>query len=177
MDEILSPDNSVIHASFFKQFPGLASVLWLQMIHDRYSCFRKYISIWKKYALSPSGIMPSFRPVSWSPVATIILQRLYSGILEKGSCADIRMPHRTDQLPEGSPAWPMRSALFTRIFRKAGKWSTIWFIFLNIPEIDCKGGYVSWHTTKMFSKKANRKARKIWIVFAVLLSANYGSDV
>lgn len=29
----------------------------------------------------------------------------------------------------------------------------------------------------MFSKKkANRKARKIWIVFAVLLSANYGSD-
>lgn len=30
---------------------------------------------------------------------------------------------------------------------------------------------------KIFSKKkANRKARKIWIVFAVLLSANYGSD-
>lgn len=28
-----------------------------------------------------------------------------------------------------------------------------------------------------FKEKANRKARKIWIVFAVLLSANYGSDV
>ena len=29
---------------------------------------------------------------------------------------------------------------------------------------------------KCFKEKANRKARKIWIVFAVLLSANYGSD-
>lgn len=29
---------------------------------------------------------------------------------------------------------------------------------------------------KCFQRKANRKARKIWIVFAVLLSANYGSD-
>lgn len=29
----------------------------------------------------------------------------------------------------------------------------------------------------IFKEKANRKARKIWIVFAVLLSANYGSDV
>lgn len=29
---------------------------------------------------------------------------------------------------------------------------------------------------KYFQRKANRKARKIWIVFAVLLSANYGSD-
>lgn len=28
----------------------------------------------------------------------------------------------------------------------------------------------------VFKVKANRKARKIWIVFAVLLSANYGSD-
>lgn len=28
----------------------------------------------------------------------------------------------------------------------------------------------------VFKEKANRKARKIWIVFAVLLSANYGSD-
>jgi len=28
----------------------------------------------------------------------------------------------------------------------------------------------------IFKEKANRKARKIWIVFAVLLSANYGSD-
>ena len=27
-----------------------------------------------------------------------------------------------------------------------------------------------------FKEKANRKARKIWIVFAVLLSANYGAD-
>lgn len=29
----------------------------------------------------------------------------------------------------------------------------------------------------VFKEKANRKARKIWIIFAVLLSANYGSDV
>lgn len=28
----------------------------------------------------------------------------------------------------------------------------------------------------IFKEKANRKARKIWIVFAILLSANYGSD-
>ena len=28
----------------------------------------------------------------------------------------------------------------------------------------------------VFKEKANRKARKIWIVFAILLSANYGSD-
>lgn len=28
----------------------------------------------------------------------------------------------------------------------------------------------------VFKEKANRRARKIWIVFAVLLSANYGSD-
>lgn len=28
----------------------------------------------------------------------------------------------------------------------------------------------------IFKEKANRKARKIWIIFAVLLSANYGSD-
>lgn len=28
----------------------------------------------------------------------------------------------------------------------------------------------------VFKEKANRKARKIWIIFAVLLSANYGSD-
>ena len=28
----------------------------------------------------------------------------------------------------------------------------------------------------VFKEKANRKARKIWIVFAVLLSSNYGSD-
>ena len=28
----------------------------------------------------------------------------------------------------------------------------------------------------VFKEKANRKARKIWLVFAVLLSANYGSD-
>lgn len=29
----------------------------------------------------------------------------------------------------------------------------------------------------VFKEKANRKARKIWIIFAVLLSANYGADV
>ena len=29
----------------------------------------------------------------------------------------------------------------------------------------------------LFKEKANRKARKIWLIFAVLLSANYGSDV
>ncbi len=29
----------------------------------------------------------------------------------------------------------------------------------------------------LFKEKANRRARKIWLVFAILLSANYGSDV
>ena len=29
----------------------------------------------------------------------------------------------------------------------------------------------------VFKEKANRKARKIWLIFAILLSANYGSDV
>ena len=29
----------------------------------------------------------------------------------------------------------------------------------------------------LFKEKANRKARKIWLIFAVLLSANYGGDV
>ena len=29
----------------------------------------------------------------------------------------------------------------------------------------------------VFKEKANRKVRKIWIVFAVLLCANYGTDV
>ena len=29
---------------------------------------------------------------------------------------------------------------------------------------------------KLFKEKANRKARKIWLIFAMLLSANYGSD-
>lgn len=29
---------------------------------------------------------------------------------------------------------------------------------------------------KLFKEKANRKARKIWLIFAILLSANYGSD-
>ena len=32
------------------------------------------------------------------------------------------------------------------------------------------------YNENVFKEKANRKARKIWIVFAVLLSANYGSD-
>ena len=32
------------------------------------------------------------------------------------------------------------------------------------------------YAENVFKEKANRKARKIWIVFAVLLSANYGSD-
>lgn len=27
-----------------------------------------------------------------------------------------------------------------------------------------------------FKEKANRKARRIWLIFALLLSANYGSD-
>ena len=27
-----------------------------------------------------------------------------------------------------------------------------------------------------FKEKANRKARKIWLIFAILLSANYGAD-
>lgn len=30
---------------------------------------------------------------------------------------------------------------------------------------------------KVFKEKANRKARKVWLIFAILLSANYGSDV
>lgn len=29
---------------------------------------------------------------------------------------------------------------------------------------------------KLFKEKANRKARKIWLIFVILLSANYGSD-
>lgn len=33
------------------------------------------------------------------------------------------------------------------------------------------------YDASVFKEKANRKARKIWIIFAVLLSANYGSDV
>lgn len=28
----------------------------------------------------------------------------------------------------------------------------------------------------IYKEKANRRARKIWFVFAILLSANYGSD-
>lgn len=28
----------------------------------------------------------------------------------------------------------------------------------------------------LFKEKANKKARRIWLVFALLLSANYGSD-
>ena len=30
---------------------------------------------------------------------------------------------------------------------------------------------------KLFKAKANIKARRIWLVFALLLTANYGSDV
>ena len=33
------------------------------------------------------------------------------------------------------------------------------------------------YNEKIFKEKANRKVRKIWIIFALLLSANYGSDV
>lgn len=33
------------------------------------------------------------------------------------------------------------------------------------------------YNESLFKEKANRKARKIWLIFAVLLSANYGSDV
>lgn len=33
------------------------------------------------------------------------------------------------------------------------------------------------YDASVFKEKANRKARKIWLVFAFLLSANYGSDV
>ena len=36
--------------------------------------------------------------------------------------------------------------------------------------------YIMTYDENVFKEKANRKARKIWIVFAVLLSANYGSD-
>ena len=30
---------------------------------------------------------------------------------------------------------------------------------------------------KVFKEKANKKARRIWLVFAILLTANYGADV
>lgn len=33
------------------------------------------------------------------------------------------------------------------------------------------------YNEEIFKEKANRRARKIWLVFAILLSANYGSDV
>ena len=29
----------------------------------------------------------------------------------------------------------------------------------------------------VFKEKANRRARKIWLIFAILLSANYGSSL
>lgn len=29
----------------------------------------------------------------------------------------------------------------------------------------------------VFKEKANRRARRIWLIFAILLSANYGADV
>ena len=29
----------------------------------------------------------------------------------------------------------------------------------------------------VFKEKANRRARRIWLIFAILLSANYGSDL
>ncbi len=29
----------------------------------------------------------------------------------------------------------------------------------------------------VFKEKANRRARRIWIIFVALLSANYGADV
>ena len=35
--------------------------------------------------------------------------------------------------------------------------------------------YLMTYDENVFKEKANRKARKIWIVFAVLLSANYGA--
>ena len=33
------------------------------------------------------------------------------------------------------------------------------------------------YDANVFKEKANQKARRIWIIFSVLLSANYGSDV
>lgn len=39
------------------------------------------------------------------------------------------------------------------------------------------GGRYMEYDVSLFKEKANRKARKIWIIFAVLLSINYGSDV
>lgn len=39
-----------------------------------------------------------------------------------------------------------------------------------------KEEYAMTYDENAFKEKANRKARKIWIIFAVLLSANYGSD-
>lgn len=29
----------------------------------------------------------------------------------------------------------------------------------------------------VFKEKANKKARRIWLIFAILLTANYGADV
>lgn len=36
--------------------------------------------------------------------------------------------------------------------------------------------YITTYDENVFKEKANRRARKIWIIFAVLLSANYGTD-
>ena len=36
--------------------------------------------------------------------------------------------------------------------------------------------YIMTYDEDVFKEKANRRARKIWIIFAVLLSANYGTD-
>lgn len=36
--------------------------------------------------------------------------------------------------------------------------------------------YIMTYDENVFKEKANRRARKIWIIFAVLLSANYGTD-
>ena len=36
--------------------------------------------------------------------------------------------------------------------------------------------YIMTYDENIFKEKANRRARKIWIIFAVLLSANYGTD-
>ena len=32
------------------------------------------------------------------------------------------------------------------------------------------------YDASVFKEKANRKARIIWLIFSILLSANYGSD-
>ena len=39
-----------------------------------------------------------------------------------------------------------------------------------------KEAHIMNYDPNVFKAKANRRARKIWLIFAILLTANYGSD-